>query len=891
MFKGWQEHSLSGEVVLACHSGRKVPGDKKHGMSRERELTPDPPYKKKNLQKSEDEQRYREKHTESANSPQPDETWTDVNAVRQKQAPNLKVENGLLKYKLQNAPGIHESSLTDEKSIKVSLAIKSSKGGSDSVEQNDPEPLTIVPMQENEASHEVLLVNSEGKLCEEQRPSTKRQLSTESAAKSVSVRKRSTVKKTQEEFVKALSVARSGKRFSKADLPAVSSCQRKPRKLLISSPDIFNNIDALSIQKGRELRELGVFEAKKIAHVITEGARNDLEKLRAIWIWLCHNIEYDIEGFLGISPKVCSSEEVIQKGKGVCSGYSGLCEKMCREMGIECVSVSGYSKGIGYQARERQEEKASDHEWNAVFLDDQWWLLDACWGAGTVDMENKTFVKRYDDFYFLTEPFEFINSHFPDDQSWQLLPIAISMEDFETRPLRTSAFYHFGLTLLQPTQYKTITDNGETTVSLSSSTPLTFSYEMRQRDSQTGSLRQEEADSSCGLLSVTHQGLKLRLLPSEPGAYEVKLFARREGQPGSLRWICSLELDCPCIQKRQPIPDNPYLNWGLAVGASALGVKSCSVRGEEPVEIGEDGEVKLILETSRPLMMVCELIHHELNSIAAKRCLALQITHEQLVCHALCPYKGYYRLSVFVQDYNSGVGTFQNAGNYLLHCQRLNPSLLYPPDLGLWCGPGIRTQEAGLSRFSHTGAIVNSPRGRCNITFYCTSPELQMHTVLYGEPQGEGHFPLSRYVLLTFTDAKVTISVCTPGAGVYRLGLYGRKASQQDYKPLCDFIVRSENSGDPFPCVYSAWGRGCVLLEPRSGVLVSQTSVSFRVRVPGAQRVCVVGGTRTDLKMNKSRVWEGEAVTGDATQLKLAAVVKDCNDMHVLMTFDVRPQK
>ncbi|KAG1950729.1 kyphoscoliosis peptidase [Pimephales promelas] len=816
---------------------------------------------------------------------QPEETATDSDNDTQKQNFDLKVENGMVKCKLQNVSGSHEDS------IKVCLTNKSHRGGSQSVEQNDPKPLTIVPVQENVVSHKVLLENYEGKLCEEQRPSTKRQLSAESAAKSVSVRKRSTVKKSLEEIVKPLLVASPGTQSGRPYLPAVSSSQRKPRKLLFSSTEIFSKVDAFSIKKGKELRELEVFDAQKIACAVTEGSRNDLEKLRAAWIWICHNIEYDLEGYLGISQKICSSDEVIRKRKGVCSGYSSLCVEMCRELGIECVEVSGYSKGIGYQARHSLAEKRSDHEWNAVFVGGQWWLLDACWGAGTVDMKNKTFVKRYDDFYFLTEPSEFINSHFPDDETWQLLTTPISMEEFEMRPLKTSAFYQFGLTLTQPTQYKTITDDGEAIVSVRSSRPLTFSYEMRQQDHETGTLKQEEVDSSCGLLSVTQQGMKLRLLPPEPGAYEVKLFARREGEHGVLRWVCSLELECPSIQKRQALPDNPYLNWGLAAGSSALGVKGCSTAGEEAVEVGEGGECKVILHTTRPLMMVCELTHPELDAATAKRCLALQITAEQLVCNIICPYKGFYRLSVFVRDYDSGSGTFQNAGNYLLHCQSqgLNPNVLYPADLGLWCGPGIRTQEAGLSHFSHTGAIVNAPQGRCNITFHCTTPDLQIHAVLCAELHEEVHFPLSRYVLLTFTETKVTVSVCAPRAGVYRLALYGRKPPEQDYMSLCDFIIRSvcEKPGDPFPAVYSAWVRGCVLLEPRTGVLPTQRSVSFRVRVSGAQKVCVVGEKRTDLKMNKSRVWEGEAVTGNATQLKLAAVTKESNDMHVLMTFDV----
>lgn len=39
-----------------------------------------------------------------------------------------------------------------------------------------------------------------------------------------------------------------------------------------------------------QLREKCVYDVKVIAHSITHGARNELEKLRAIWVWLCHNI-------------------------------------------------------------------------------------------------------------------------------------------------------------------------------------------------------------------------------------------------------------------------------------------------------------------------------------------------------------------------------------------------------------------------------------------------------------------------------------------------------------------------------------------------------------------------------------------------------------------------
>lgn len=57
---------------------------------------------------------------------------------------------------------------------------------------------------------------------------------------------------------------------------------------------------------------------------------------------------------------------------------------------------------------------------------------------------------RFDDFYFLTDPEEFIHSHFPDEKKWQLLDVPISLEEFERGVFKTSAFFSLGLQLIQP---------------------------------------------------------------------------------------------------------------------------------------------------------------------------------------------------------------------------------------------------------------------------------------------------------------------------------------------------------------------------------------------------------------------------------------------------------
>lgn len=508
-------------------------------------------------------------------------------------------------------------------------------------------------------------------------------------------------------------------------------------------------------------------------------------------------------------------------------------------------------------------------------------------------MEHESFVKRFDDFYFLTDPEEFIESHFPDEQRWQLLDTPIPLEEFGRRVFKTSAFFTTGLRLIQPHHSHIVTDDGEANVSIGFSRPTTFTYEMTQHQDflHSGvSEQKESSNSSYGLLTVSHRSMKLKLLPPATGVYDVKVFARPETATTHLVWVCSFTVECPVPRAMEEIPENPFLSWGLQPVAGSLGVAGSS-QDSKAAEV-EEGVFVLTLKSSRPLMLLCELVHPALEAAVAKRCVATQIQPDILTCHVMCPLRGFYRLSVFVRDYEKTEVKFQNAANFLLHCKGkvVSRDELYPPNLGSSCGPGSRTIEAGLSKFSHTTALLSTQLGKCNITFH-NQRDLELHTVLSREENQTAAIPLSRHVFCTFTDSKVTVSASLPDAGVYRLALYAKITPGGDFSPMCDFVLRNScvQPGPPFPCVYSAWRKGCVLFEPRVGLLEPVTWVRFRVRVPGAQRVSVMGETRTDLKMNKSRVWEGEVFSGNGLQpLKLAATSGESTDMAVLMIFDIK---
>lgn len=420
------------------------------------------------------------------------------------------------------------------------------------------------------------------------------------------------------------------------------------------------------------------------------------------------------------------------------------------------------------------------------------------------------------------------------------------------------------------------------------SQPVDFTYEISQHHSS----EQKDLSTSMGLLTITQNSMTLQLMPPSSGTFEIMLFARPGHTSRKFSWVCSFLLDCYEPKTSENLPENPYLYWGMTQNAEALGVKPC-IYGSEAILL-KSGSSELVLQTSRPLMMLCEISHKDLDDTLAKRCLATQIEAEKLTCSIFCPYIGYYRLSVFVRDYESDRNSFQNVGNFLLHCiaNPINLNQVLPPDLSPFCGPGIRTDDAGLSKFSHTASIVSTQQGKCNITFQNTQ-DLDLHAILKHSKEESGH-PLSQFVFFTYNGDKVTLSVSLPEPGVYKLSLYGKTPSNQEFNMLCDFILQnsSESSWPPFPYTYTAWRKGSVLFEPRSGLLEPLCWVQFRVRVPGARRVTVLAEHRVDLQINKSHIWEGEVFTGNVEQIKLAASQEETsNQMDILMCFDVlKPQ-
>jgi hypothetical protein len=188
---------------------------------------------------------------------------------------------------------------------------------------------------------------------------------------------------------------------------------------------------------------------KKLHSNLVVKANSDEEKLRAFYQWICQNINYDVKEWTSPSGDWMKQEpdEVLKRRLAICHGYSELFKALCELSDIPCHLVSGYTK-------KQNRFQPEGHTWNVVYLNNEWFHVDATWGAGGIESNGK-YVRYYDESYFLSNPKKFLSEHFPFDPAWQLIDFPISLEQFkrvsesDLQNIKGPVFYNYNDTLAQ----------------------------------------------------------------------------------------------------------------------------------------------------------------------------------------------------------------------------------------------------------------------------------------------------------------------------------------------------------------------------------------------------------------------------------------------------------
>nr|XP_021142158.1 kyphoscoliosis peptidase [Columba livia] len=374
---------------------------------------------------------------------------------------------------------------------------------------------------------------------------------------------------------------------------------------------------------------------EELVKALLKQARTDLEKVRAIWMWICHHIEYDVVGYRDKSQLIA---------------------------GIQCMKLSGYSKGFGYKIGQTFTGD-SDHAWNAVYLEGRWHLLDSTWGSGSVDDSLTKFTFRYNEFYFLTHPALFINNHFPDNSNWQLLKPTLTLKDFENNMLHKSNFYMLGLLSAQPETAVIPTVNGKASVSVDCRAATLFMFKLKGTDEH-------------GLMTLKKHGMKLDIYPQKTGSHKLQIFAKpSKGSEAIYKCVLEYVVECKSVDKAMRFPKDLH----QPVGPSWFTERQGFLRPShpDPVIHTNDGRCSVTFTLGKDISVLASL-HCDNGSLTEDggRRHIMQIHRgNQIELKIHLPHAGNFVLKIYAKK-KSDPGNYDYIFNYLITC--LNTEAKWP---------------------------------------------------------------------------------------------------------------------------------------------------------------------------------------------------------------------
>lgn len=200
----------------------------------------------------------------------------------------------------------------------------------------------------------------------------------------------------------------------------------------------FKHIDFSKADKiAKTVTSKRLFELNKLTFKLTNNLETDVEKVRAIYVWICTNIANDFSLYTlnerkrrnfakdSIKLKNWNSKfkkklfkKLLKRKRTICTGYAYLLKEMCTIAGISSKMVNGFGRT---STVDFSGPLMPNHTWNVVKLNKKWYLCDPTWATGISFPEEGKFEFIYNDGYFLTAPKLFFLNHFPLENKYTLL--------------------------------------------------------------------------------------------------------------------------------------------------------------------------------------------------------------------------------------------------------------------------------------------------------------------------------------------------------------------------------------------------------------------------------------------------------------------------------------
>ena len=356
-----------------------------------------------------------------------------------------------------------------------------------------------------------------------------------------------------------------------------------------------------------------------------------------------------------------------------------------READIPCKVINGYAKGFGVSPdTEFSTEPETDHSWNVVFFKGNWYLIDCTWGAGHIDEDGK-FQQKFTDYYFLTNPRDFVTSHFPylendleESKKWQLLTQPITVEEFEkTVKLEEMAFGLKVKPVSHPNGKLEITDDIDITLRCSGKIKAEFTTTLYLNESGKYTEKKQQVYTY-----VVEKKLYIHVVPPFIGKYRLMIYGREASRDTLNKFEKLMDYSINYEPKTESGAQlTPYpvqqVQYGPSWDYKDFGFRSDAKR--KPVYCSNTGHILLSYRIKKGVEAITDLEFSD-SSVDLSNCTMAYTNKDNVLCvEARLPLVGFYKLSVKAKQLGIDTTTVWSVIDSILECtQAYDNFALFP---------------------------------------------------------------------------------------------------------------------------------------------------------------------------------------------------------------------
>lgn len=422
---------------------------------------------------------------------------------------------------------------------------------------------------------------------------------------------------------------------------------------------------------------------------------------------------------------------------------------LCRLADIPCVIINGMTKSAIYELGGEVSRENMASQWNGVYLDGEWRLVDCFWASVCVEERNsidrlevtkKKNLKRvsengegpvpFNDFYFLVDPQQLLWTHLADDPSWQLVQSPITEKGFEERVYIREQFHLLEMEIGNKCENCILHTEGDP-VEIVFKLPKSkgrfykFAYSLSQSRTQVSS---DGSEKPVDLLlerfvffEHTDGQIKFTIKLPLTGMFQMDIFAVDVKKSKAYKLLCTYLIQCDeKLDNILPFPDCPDLGWGVTPHAEDAGIclrnrADCGGRITT-----KSGDMELIFEVTGIPFLAVALKNVLINEALLSKYILARRDREKYIVKVRLPREGEYALKIYADDGGNRIKNYipKDIINLLLVYeggQKINEP--FPNVAGGNLGTKPYAEKFGIDVLSYQNGIIKAWGGRARVEF------------------------------------------------------------------------------------------------------------------------------------------------------------------------------